>query len=122
MNFNKRLKGGSFSSKFNALTDSSGKVIATNKVSVSAAIARGRFARNQIQGVEGNQGPYRLRGNNNEVFIIILSGSEKVYIDGRLLKRGQENDYVIDYNTAEIIFTSKILITKDLRLFVEFEY
>lgn len=122
MNFNKRLKGGSFSSKFNALTDSSGKVIATNKVSVSAAIARGRFARNQIQGVEGNQGPYRLRGNNNEVFIIILSGSEKVYIDGRLLKRGQENDYVIDYNTAEIVFTSKILITKDLRLFVEFEY
>lgn len=122
MNFNKRLKGGSFSTKFDALKNTEGKVIATNKISASIAIARGRFARNQIQGVEGNQGPYRLKGNNNEVFIIILSGSEKVYIDGRLLKRGQENDYIIDYNTAEITFTSKILITKDLRLFVEFEY
>ncbi len=122
MNFNKRLKGGSFTTKFTALKNSEGKVIATNKVSASIAIARGRFARNQIQGVEGNQGPYRLRGNNNEVFIIILSGSEKVYIDGRQLKRGQENDYVIDYNTAEITFTSKILLTKDLRVFVEFEY
>lgn len=122
MNFNKRLKGGSFSTKFDALKNSDGKVIATNKVSASVAIARGRFARNQIQGVEGNQGPYRLKGNNNEVFIIILSGSEKVYIDGRQLKRGQENDYIIDYNTAEITFTSRVLVTKDLRLFVEFEY
>ena len=123
MNFNKRLQGGSFTTvqKVRILPNAN-KPLATIKGGASAAVARGRFNRNQIQGIEGNQGPYRLRGTNNEQFIIILSGSEKVYIDGRLLKRGQENDYIIDYNSAEVIFTSRTLITKDLRIFVEFEY
>ena len=121
MNFNKRLQGGSFSTTQSVVLIPDAKP-AQVKAGLSVAVARGRFNRNNIQAVEGNQGPYRLRGANNEQFIIILSGSEKVYIDGRLLKRGQENDYVIDYNSAEITFTSRILMTKDLRIFVEFEY
>ncbi len=123
MNFNKRLQGGSFETKFStAILDDKKFAPAQVKIGASAAVARGRFNRNQIQGIEGNQGPYRLRGANNEQFIVILSGSEKVYIDGKQLKRGQEYDYVIDYNSAELTFTSRRLITKDLRIFVEFEY
>ena len=123
MNFNKRLQGGSFSTQFKTpiLNEAKHKP-AIVKIGGSAAVARGRFNRMNIEGIEGNQGPYRLRGTNNEQFIIVLSGSEKVYIDGRLLKRGQENEYVIDYNSAEVTFTSRILMTKDLRIFVEFEY
>lgn len=119
MNFNKKVKGGSFEMK---MKTSKKNEFNTMTPTISAAISKGKFSRNVIQGVEGNQGPYRLTGADNEAFIIILSGTEKVYIDGRLMKRGNEFDYVIDYNTAELTFTTNRLITKDSRIVAEYQY
>ena len=120
MNFNKKAQGGSFTTSF--LTADKKKKTDKIAIKTAAAISKGKYAKNTIPGIEGNQGPYKLTGAENETYIIVLSGTEKVFISGELMVRGQENDYVIDYNTAEITFTAKRLITKDSRISIEFEY
>jgi hypothetical protein len=89
---------------------------------VSGAVNRGKFHTNEFQGIEGVQGPYRLNGQNNERNIIIIAGTEKVFVSGESMTRGESNDYVIDYASGEVVFTSRRLITGFSRIVVDFEY
>lgn len=118
MRFYKKVQGGRFSGILTK-DEKSGNEL---KSTLSASIAKGKFNRMEISGQEGVQGPYRLIGANNETYIVVLAGSEKVYIDGQLLKRGEQNDYVIDYNLAELSFTTNKPITGQSRIIIEFEY
>jgi hypothetical protein len=65
MNYYKRTQGLYFENNF--VLDSN--AIKSSKLStkVSGAISRGKFARNTIIGIENNQGPYRLKGADNEL-------------------------------------------------------
>jgi len=84
--------------------------------------SRGTYHTNQFLGQEGHQGPYQLRGKNGEREIVVLAGTERVYVDGQLLQRGENNDYIIDYGLGQITFTRNRLITSENIIEVDFEY
>jgi hypothetical protein len=110
------------------LADASFSTTASNnrttayKVYAGGSIAKGTFKSQPVTPIESVQGPYKLYGENHETFISVLAGSERVYINGVLLQRGEDADYVIDYNRSEITFTARQPVTKDKRILAEFEY
>ncbi|MGH2568893.1 MAG: hypothetical protein ACRDGA_11180, partial [Bacteroidota bacterium] len=88
----------------------------------AGATQRGKFHTNLFQGVEGNQGPFQLTGRNGERRIIVVAGSERVYLNGEVMTRGEVNDYTVDYASGQIFFTSRRLITNASRVTIDFEY
>jgi hypothetical protein len=92
------------------------------EISAAGAIVRGKFSTFTIVGNEGNQGPYKVVGANNEPNIIIIAGSEQVYINGILIEKGENKQYTIDYNLGEISFNTTFPITNDMRIWIDFQY
>ncbi len=88
----------------------------------SGALVRGVFTQSNFVGQEGNQGPYKLTGPNGELFVLVVSGSERVYVNGIPLKRGETEDYVIDYNAGEIRFNATYPITSEMRITIEYQF
>ena len=115
LNFNKKAQGIAASFDF-------GKEDNKTNVFASTALVRGQYAKSDFVGQEGNQGPYKLIGQSGELYVLVISGSERVYVNGILLKRGENNDYTIDYNAGEIIFTPLFTITSEMRIAVEYQY
>ncbi len=110
-NYSRKLQGamGTLLSEFGSL-------------SALAASSRGQYATNHFMGSEGNQGPYQLTGARGQLEMIVLAGSERVWVDGELMIRGEDNDFTIEYGSGQILFTRKKLITDDSRISVDFEY
>ncbi|MBT8399078.1 MAG: hypothetical protein KJO98_01265 [Rhodothermia bacterium] len=116
--FNRKLQG----AKVEGLLPTAHRFYRGGSVTAAGATSRGTFRSQEINGLEGVQGPYRLEGQFGERFIIVVPGTEVVYIDGRRTTRGETNDYTIDYATAEITFTPRQIITANKRITVEFQY
>ncbi len=117
--FSRKLQGASFTAD---LADAGPPGLAQGSITVAGATSRGHFRSQEIQPIDGVQGPYRLEGSQGERFILVVPGSEIVYLDGVQLTRGESNHYTIDYATAEIHFTPSVIVTDDKRIRVEFQF
>jgi hypothetical protein len=82
-----------------------------------AARPRGRFQSIRLNASDGFQGPYQPTGS----IAAIVPGSEQVWLDGRLLKRGADKDYSIDYPTGRITFGVSHPIDARSRIEIDFE-
>ncbi|HET6349173.1 MAG TPA: hypothetical protein VFH88_08830 [Candidatus Krumholzibacteria bacterium] len=91
------------------------------RVSAAAAETKGEFRSMQFRGTTGLQGPYALLSQGRTTNDVIIAGTERVYVDGTRLQRGQNQDYVIDYDAGTITFTPRRLITTDTEIAVDFE-
>ena len=88
----------------------------------AASVVRGTYKSMRFNGQDGVQGPYRLTGRNDREFVIILAGTERVYINGQRVTRGAENEYIIDYGLGEVTFTNNLLVKDETRIVIEYEY
>jgi len=96
----------------------------TKEFSGSAVYAKskGDYKYLELKGRDGDQGPYQLMGNDGNQDIVILAGTEKIWVNGKELIRGTNYDYIIDYSTAEVTFTPQIMINFDSDLAFEYQY
>ena len=64
------------------------------------AKSKGDYKYLELKGRDGDQGPYQLIGNDGNQDIVILAGTEKIWVNGKELIRGANYDYIIDYSTS----------------------
>jgi len=116
LRYYKNIQGGLFTAYWDSASLQS-------RTRIGGGVSKGKFASVVVQVQEGVQGPYRLRPPNNPDFlVVVLANSERIYFDNKLLKRGFNQDYVIDYNTGELTLNNNLLVTQFTRLRCDFEY
>ncbi|MBE2185619.1 MAG: hypothetical protein IAE99_02460 [Rhodothermales bacterium] len=116
----RRVQGAAFDLNVGRLL---GGAVRSGRVTLAGAAPRGQFRLQEITPLDGVQGPYRLDGAAGEPFILIVPGSEVVYLDGQRLVRGRDDgDYWIEYATGELFLTPRRLLRREQRLSVEFQY
>ena len=117
LDFHRKLTGLNFYGNIGNLNGSS-----------AVAFSPGKQVELFFYGVDGKQGPYFLHDlgpaaiGDISVASVFLPGTEKVYLDGKRLKRGGENDYKIDYYEGYIEFTPRNVISSRSRITVEIQY
>ncbi|NPA46149.1 MAG: hypothetical protein GXO24_02945 [Chlorobi bacterium] len=89
---------------------------------VAAASVKGRSVRQEFVLKSSEYGPFLLRTRDGQRGIYILHGSDKVYLNGRLLQRGTDKDYTLDYMRARLRLNPGLTINEGDRLTVEFQY
>jgi hypothetical protein len=86
---------------------------------VAAATIPGVYQSIDIAGVEGKQGPYLLRPAGASLDAAVVAGTERVWLDGELLVRGEDRDYLIDYAASTLTFTGRRVVNQASRITVD---
>ncbi len=87
---------------------------------IPSALPKGQSTSKVIRGEEGHS-EYRLDVNSQ--FVIVKAGSEIVWLNGKKMRRGENNDYIIrEYGDPIIKFNNKHLITSNDVIRVDFQY
>lgn len=100
-----------------------GKASAWDSLALCATLgfAKGEIERTDIRPIEGIQGPYALLGAHAFAQVVVRAGTERIFLDGELLTRGDTHDYTIDYNLGSITFTARRPIHRLSRIVAEYE-
>jgi hypothetical protein len=108
--FRRELKGASGEATFKGTS-----------IGLAGGSSKGVFQSVTFRGTDQLQGPYELLSQGRLLGEVIIAGTERVYMDGDLLRRGQNRDYTIDYDRGTITFTPRRAITADTEIAVDFE-
>ncbi len=84
--------------------------------------SKGQYRQKEFKGVEGKQGPYSLDSKTGNRNIVVQAGTEKIWLNGERLSRGEGRDYTVDYSAGEIYFTPVNLIHSDSDILIEYQY
>ncbi len=82
------------------------------------AVTKAKNAENSFNCLDGKQGPYYLSIADNPYNLLIVPGTEVVYINGVEASRG--SDYVIDYSDGSITFIK--IVNSNTSIRVTFQY
>ncbi len=84
--------------------------------------AKGQVAANRFTPTPGVCGPYQLRGEEGETNLVLLAGSEEVYLNGVRLERGAAADYTVDYSLGTVTFNPALALHATDEVLVRFSY
>ncbi|MFH2050125.1 MAG: hypothetical protein ABIJ12_11820 [bacterium] len=86
-------------------------------IHATASRPRGQYQTIKLSGVDQLQGPYQINSNGGPV----VPGSEQVWLDGKMLERGTNKDYLIDYSVGNITFNVNHAIDQRSRIEIDYE-
>jgi len=87
-----------------------------------AGISKAKYGKITFKTVEDKQGPYKINPEEGISGVSIVRGSEQVWLNGKLLARGIEKDYVINYLENTLTFNSSVFLDNESVVLVLFQY